>query len=87
VKLGLANPELGIALESLDAAKPAGTPIVDTLLAIAVMHPIDSIRIGAIETASFPPGVNPSSSSWDHRDEMLGLTTGDRDARRAASQP
>ncbi len=84
VKDGLANPDLGIANEALDAAPLVGKPIVDTLLATAVLHPIRDIRVGAIKNALFLTGVNPSPHSWDHRDEIVNLVMGDRDERRTA---
>jgi hypothetical protein len=82
VKEGLANPDLVIAREALGAAEIAGRPIVDALLATAVMHPRPNVRTGAIKTALFITGVNPSRLSWDHRDEIMGLVEGDRDTRR-----
>jgi hypothetical protein len=82
VKEGLANPGLVVANEALNAAEIAGKPIVDALLATGVMHPRPHTRIGAIKTALFLTGVNPSTMSWDHRDEIVGLAKGDRDTRR-----
>jgi hypothetical protein len=82
VKQGLANPDLSVALEALNAAEVAGKPLLDALLATAVMHPEETIRVGAIKLALFLTGVNKSRASWDHRDLIVGLVNGDRATRK-----
>jgi len=84
VKEGLASPDILVSDEALEAAEVAGKPIVGALLATGVMHPSPITRIGAIKAALSITGVNPSSRSWDHRDEIVGLARGDRDTRRAS---
>ncbi|MET0391436.1 MAG: hypothetical protein ABW321_36010 [Polyangiales bacterium] len=80
---GLAEPDLVVASEALKAAaEQAGVAVLHPLIATAVTHPIENIRVGAIKTALFVSGVTDSPLGWTYRTEIVGLVRGTPDVQR-----
>lgn len=85
IEEGLHDPDLGVANEALKVAPVAGKAILPALLAAGVSHPRENIRVRAIKMALNLQGLTETPLSWDHRDEILGLTRGNTPEQRRAA--